>query len=370
MRRSAALLLFASLVVTVPLACSEDAADDDGANGGTSAGGSAGNASAGKAGGSGSGVGGAGTSGTSGTAGSLTAGSGGKAGGGTGGRGGSAGAGVSGSVNGGANSAGTAGALVGGNGGKGGSAGSGGEAGAVAGTAGAGGTAAGSGGAGGAGAGGTGGNSAFAPCPTNGDPCRILPFGDSITDGFNIAGGYRMKLFSLANGDDHDITFVGAEQNGPTEVDGVPFPRNHEGHSGWKINQLLDLIPDPAFDVTPHIVLLMIGTNDVNQSDNLSQAPMRLGNLVDQIVMTAPDALVVVAKITPLNGAGNTRVMTYNDAIPAVVMQRADAGKHVIMVDQFTDFPMNELADGIHPNQAGYDRMAQVWYAAIENLLP
>jgi lysophospholipase L1-like esterase len=62
--------------------------------------------------------------------------------------------------------------------------------------------------------------------------------------------------------------------------------------------------------------------------------------------------------------------MTYNDAIPAVVMQRADAGKHVIMVDQFTDFPMNELADGIHPNQAGYDRMAQVWYAAIENLLP
>ena len=35
-----------------------------------------------------------------------------------------------------------------------------------------------------------------------------------------------------------------------------------------------------------------------------------------------------------------------------------------------TDFPTSELGDGVHPNQAGYARMAGVWYEAIEPYLP
>jgi lysophospholipase L1-like esterase len=264
---------------------------------------------------------------------------------------------------GGAGGAGAGGAGAGGAG-NGGTAGS--ASGGKAGAGGAGGTSAGAGGAGGSGGSGGG---AYRPCPTNGDPCRILPFGDSITDGFNIPGGYRMKLFSLANQADQSITFVGAEQNGPTEVDGISFPRSHEGHSGWKIAELLARIPDPAFDTLPHIVLLMIGTNDCIQNDNLAQAPARLENLLNQIIQAAPDALVVVAKLTPLT-QNNNRVTTYNDALPAIVDELADAGKHIVLVDQYTGFQMNQLADGIHPNQSGYDRMAGVWYEAIEPLLP
>jgi lysophospholipase L1-like esterase len=44
-------------------------------------------------------------------------------------------------------------------------------------------------------------------------------------------------------------------------------------------------------------------------------------------------------------------------------------GKHLIVVDQHTGFPMNELADGIHPSPAGYTRMAGVWYTAISPYL-
>jgi lysophospholipase L1-like esterase len=62
-------------------------------------------------------------------------------------------------------------------------------------------------------------------------------------------------------------------------------------------------------------------------------------------------------------------VQTYNDAIPAVVQERASAGKHIVLVDQFTGFPTSELGDGVHPNQQGYERMAGVWYAAIGKLL-
>ena len=44
--------------------------------------------------------------------------------------------------------------------------------------------------------------------------------------------------------------------------------------------------------------------------------------------------------------------MTYNATIPGIVQMKAAAGKHVIFVDQFKDFPTSELADGVHPNDA------------------
>lgn len=207
----------------------------------------------------------------------------------------------------------------------------------------------------------------YAPCPAD-DVCKILPLGDSITYGIGYDGGYRVELFRKAHADGKQITFTGSLSNGPDRVDGVAFPKNNEGHSGWKIDQLLPLIPNPALESPPHIVLLMIGTNDIAQNDDLAGAPERLGGLIDKLVMSAPDALVFVAKITPFGRSA--AVETYNEAMSAVVQERADGGKHVVLVDQFTGFPTSELGDGVHPNQQGYERMADVWYEAVGPLLP
>ena len=227
------------------------------------------------------------------------------------------------------------------------------------------------GGVAGGGATGTGGTAAggttgFDPCPASGQ-CKIMPLGDSITDGTGYAGGYRVELFAKAIADKKNITFVGSLSNGPNTVSGVTFPKSHEGHFGWTIGQVDDLIPDPALNVAPHIVLLHLGTNDINQNI-ASAAPDRLGSLIDQIVADLPDALVVVAKIIPEPSKASA-ISTYNAAIPGVVQARANAGKHVILVDQFTGFPSSELGDGVHPNQAGYARMAGVWYEAIKSYL-
>ncbi len=92
----------------------------------------------------------------------------------------------------------------------------------------------------------------------------------------------------------------------------------------------------------------------------------------DEIIAAAPDALVVVAKITPLSTtAWNATVKAYNDAIPGLVQTRAAAGKHVILADMNTGFTSAMLhSDGIHPVQAGYDFMGDEWYAVIGDLLP
>jgi hypothetical protein len=361
-----------------------------GGAGGTTSGSAGSGGSAGSDGSSGgSGGGGGGTGGSGGSAGaSGNAGRGGTAGGGAAGTGGAGGAGgAAGNAGGGrggsggtAGAAGSAGARggsggAGGSAGAGGAAGTGGSAGAPGGGSGGGGTAgaAGSAGArGGSGGGaGAGGAPSFMPCPTNGDACRILPLGDSITDGFNIPGGYRIELFRRAHMAGQNITFTGSLNNGPAMVDGVTFPNRHEGHSGWTIDMIGDQVPSPALQTAPHIVLLMAGTNDAIMNLNIAQAPTRLGTLLDELTTGAPNALILVAQLTPLSdSARESRVTGFNAAIPAIVQTRVAAGKHIKLVDMHTGFPTSELADGIHPNTAGYARMAGVWYAALDPLLP
>lgn len=206
----------------------------------------------------------------------------------------------------------------------------------------------------------------FQPCPETG-PCKILPLGDSITFGLGFDGGYRVELFRLALKDGHEITFTGTQQpNGPSMVDGKPFPRNHEGISGETIQQIANRVPTPALRDMPHIVLLHAGTNDMYRDPN--GANTRLGALLDELIAEAPDALIVVSNIIPFPQASG-QVNSYNATIPGLVEERAKAGAHIVFVDQFTGFPTSELGDGVHPNQAGYARMARAWYGAISEYL-
>ncbi|KYF75903.1 endoglucanase [Sorangium cellulosum] len=216
--------------------------------------------------------------------------------------------------------------------------------------------------------GGSGGSPAtgFQPCPETG-PCKVLPLGDSITFGLGFDGGYRVELFRLARADGHEITFTGTQaMNGPAMVDGAPFPRNHEGISGETIQQIANRVPTPALRDMPHIVLLHAGTNDMVREAN--GANTRLGALLDELIAEAPDALIVVSNIIPLPFA-TASVDAYNATIPGLVEERASAGAHIIFADQFTGFPTSELGDQVHPNQAGYARMAGVWYDAIADYL-
>lgn len=226
---------------------------------------------------------------------------------------------------------------------------------------------------------------AFFPCPTDGTACRIMPLGDSITDGIDLTigyssnGGYRLELFRQATLDGHSISFVGTRPpNGPAtdDVTNQPFPRDHEGISGNTVAQVANRVGVALAANPPHIVLLQIGTNDLYQGMP-GDLPEDLASLVDQITSQAPDALVVVAQITPLGGSfPNNGVPQYNSAIPGLVDTNVDLGNHVVMVDMFSpiadqpDFVTQLLPDNIHPNAAGYAIMGETWYGAIEAFLP
>ncbi|HVT07583.1 MAG TPA: SGNH/GDSL hydrolase family protein, partial [Polyangia bacterium] len=218
---------------------------------------------------------------------------------------------------------------------------------------------------------GAGGAAAYAPCPTNGDACKVLPLGDSITFGINYEGSYRVELFKRAVTAGQKITFVGSQSNGPAMAPGttVPFPKNHEGWSGYTISMIL---AKAANDVKygPHIILLHAGTNDTYMSDP-SGAPMRLSSAVDSLASMFPDALIVVAKIIPYPSQ-TANVNLINQSIPAMVQSKQAAGKHVIAADLNTGFDTKTMlsSDTIHPNQTGYDWMGDTWYGVVGPLFP
>jgi lysophospholipase L1-like esterase len=205
----------------------------------------------------------------------------------------------------------------------------------------------------------------YNPCPTDGNACKILPLGDSITFGIQLPGAYRIELFRQAVLAEQNITFVGSQMNGPDIVQGAPFPKNHEGYSGFTIDQIDQQIVTNALQTKPDIVTLMIGTNDIYGNDP-ANAPARLEALIDKIFDMDSHALLVIAKLTPLPNFQST-VDTYNQALPAIVEERAAASKHIALVDM-SDTTIS--SDSVHPNEAGYTHMGQVWYEAIGKLLP
>jgi hypothetical protein len=375
----------AALAITLLLGCGPEGSGDETGTAGTGAGTGGATGNAGTTGHGGT-TGNAGTVGTSGGAGTTgvagNTGVGGSLGGagttgsaGTGGTGGLTGAaGTAG--NGSTGSAGTGGSTGaagrGGSGGSGGGAGGGGAGGGGAGRGGTGGGNAGRGGTGGASAGsggggstGSGGSGSYNPCPTNGDPCVILPVGDSITFGINYEGAWRPEIFHRAVMAGQKITFGGTLQNGPQTIDNMPFPRRYEATSGITIDGISQqLTRNNTLTMQPlaNIVMVHIGTNDI--SGNLSGSGTRLGNLLDKITTALPNALVVVAKIIPFTNASQ-----YNAMIPGVVDPRVAQGKHIIIVDCFTNFPAGGM-DAVHPYQSGYNWMGDRFYEGVSSLLP
>ncbi|WP_433219648.1 GDSL-type esterase/lipase family protein [Dactylosporangium sp. CS-047395] len=193
-------------------------------------------------------------------------------------------------------------------------------------------------------------------------PIRVMPLGDSITWGAGSAttSSYRAALYSrLVTQAGYGIDFVGSQQSGA-----LPDTDN-EGHSGWRIDEIAAQVDGWLATYQPDVVLLHIGTNDMNQNYQVGTAPQRLAALVDKILADRPAAQVLVAKIVPaLDASIQARINTFNAAVPGVL-----AGKARTRVVDLSGLASSDLNDTLHPNDTGYARMAVRWYQALEPVL-
>jgi len=194
---------------------------------------------------------------------------------------------------------------------------------------------------------------------------RVMPLGDSITEGTQVPGGYRTGLWQRLSGAGYRTDFVGTQFNGPAALG----DHDHQGHPGWRIDQIDANVTGWLGTAKARTVLLHIGTNDVLQNYNLPSAPARLSALVDHITAAVPAADVFVATIIPLASAGQeAAARTFNSALPGIVQGKVNSGKRVHLVDMHAALTTADLIDGIHPTAGGYDKMAAVWYAALRSV--
>lgn len=209
---------------------------------------------------------------------------------------------------------------------------------------------------------------------------NIMPLGDSITLGHGVqtGGGYRDPLYTQLTNAGHTFQFVGTLSTLPSELLTSAGQQNHEGHGGYVIEAgtsgregIRDNITTYLGATDPDLILLMIGTNDVDLGYELDTAMERLGGLLTDIATLEPNAHTIVANLVPFR---TTRgrvdpTIAYNAGVPGLVAAHQGMGHNVSFLDMHSFLGNDDLVDALHPNAAGYDKMATVWSSGIEAIL-
>jgi lysophospholipase L1-like esterase len=213
--------------------------------------------------------------------------------------------------------------------------------------------------------------SATAPVAAAAAPVKIMPLGDSIT---GSPGCWRALLWNrLQSSGFTNIDFVGTL---PPQGCGIAYDGDNEGHGGILATNMANQnqLPPWLAATTPDIVVMHLGTNDVWSNIAPATILAAFSTLVDQMRASNPAMKILVAKILPMNPSNCTecaaRVVAFDNAIPAWAAGKSTAASPIVVVDQWTGFNTStDTVDGVHPNDAGNQKISDRWYPALTAFL-
>ncbi|TDD00614.1 cellulose-binding protein [Nonomuraea deserti] len=207
--------------------------------------------------------------------------------------------------------------------------------------------------------------------PAGAAATRIMPLGDSIT---GSPGCWRALLWNrLQNAGHTNIDFVGTL---PPQGCGVAHDGDNEGHGGFLATNVAaqNQLPGWLSTTRPDVVLMHFGTNDVWSDIAPATILGAFTTLANQMRASNPAMKILVAKIIPMNPSSCAdcaqRVVAFNNAIPAWAAATTTEQSPITVVDQWTGFSTaTDTYDGVHPNAAGDQKMADTWYPALVDAL-
>jgi lysophospholipase L1-like esterase len=183
------------------------------------------------------------------------------------------------------------------------------------------------------------------------EPGRVVFLGDSITDGWKLA----------------------------TSFPGKPYV--NRGISGQVTSQMLVRMYPDVIDLKPAAMILLAGTNDIARNNGPSTAAMIQENTMAITELAQSHGIkVVLCSVTPIADYGRAKM---SDGRPPADILKINAWMKeyaakvgAIYADYFTALVDDKgllkpgiSMDGLHPNQQGYDLMAPVAQAAIDQAL-
>jgi acyl-CoA thioesterase I len=207
-----------------------------------------------------------------------------------------------------------------------------------------------------------------APPPST---AKLMPLGDSITESTTGMPTYRYFLWHLVESAGYRIDFVGSMQGAH---DGPPsntnFDMDHEGHWGWRADEVLAGLPGWAAAASPDIVLLHIGHNDVCQGQTIDSTINEVSAMIDVLQDTNPRVAILLAQNIASGWPCHRLLPQFVARLPALVNAKSTAESPVSIVDQHTGFdPPTMTWDDQHPNERGESQIAERWFEALRPVL-
>ncbi|MDW3192497.1 MAG: GDSL-type esterase/lipase family protein [Cytophagales bacterium] len=209
---------------------------------------------------------------------------------------------------------------------------------------------------------------------------KIMPLGASRVEGDRPEyESFRFELWLLLTDGNWDFDYMGTRTDGgsyPAIRDKPSFDRNHEGRGGWTSGDILEGIDGWLAETgAPDIVLFSSpGGNDALLGLDYDQAVSNINAIIDAIQVVNPEVTIIIEQLAP----GHSEIMTgellmYFDQIqrdlPQLAQEQTTDTSQVIVVDMFTGFTDDLLADDVHYNTAGAKFIAQRYYAMLESVL-
>ncbi len=200
-----------------------------------------------------------------------------------------------------------------------------------------------------------------APAPPVPGVLRVMPLGASSTVGTGglETAGYRGPLQELLARDGVAVDMVGSQRGGPASVP----DRDYEGVGGLTLEGMKPRVAGWVRRARPDVVLLHIGTNDLLRGASADEAAALLEGVLSEIAEVS-DAHVIVAGVWGRSGDARTREAFERLGASAAAAFR-ERGHSVRFVDATGLLTPAQLADGLHPNVAGYRRIAEMWERQI-----
>jgi len=220
---------------------------------------------------------------------------------------------------------------------------------------------------------------------------RIMALGDSITDGVEsyneqsgdlpakpLRVGYRKALRDRLLAAGYAVDFVGSQSAGASA--GLDDPAN-EGYSGARQRELRDGITTWLNRNPSDVVLLHIGTNDVNAAAETDVTP--IAELLARVDTWSsnpanPAVQLQLATIIGQRFGGASYVPVFNrnlkgvyqadwadpsGARPRFVVRLIDMNAKLDVATDLSDPAADSV--GLHPNPSGYRKMADTWFDAL-----
>lgn len=220
--------------------------------------------------------------------------------------------------------------------------------------------------------------------PAAANSIRIMPVGDSDTEGYGGFVSYRYDLWFMLLEAGYNVDFVGRNSltGGGVDTDLYTnyeqLDKDHEGRYGSLIEGLADAAASMTRANQPDIVLFL-NSHDICDSGSgaTTTARIHLDRFISNVRAVNPNAHFLLGQIYPYQVTSCNQdsleiIPAYNQEIANVAANTNSAQSRVLAVDHYTGFDMDTMfsAREFHANRAGEQFMAENWFDSLQQVLP